>query len=59
MTTWPEVNASPAAETFAFELHDTQLQLGPIFQWGFKRDADRIVSIDSDQARGMNPEILT
>ena len=45
MTTWPEVGASPAAETFAFELHDTQLQLGPIFQRGFKRDADRIVTI--------------
>jgi len=28
-------------------------------QRGFKRDADRIVTIDSDQARGMNPEILT
>jgi hypothetical protein len=45
VTTWPEVGASSAAETFAFELHDTQLQLGPIFQRGFKRDADRIVTI--------------
>ena len=53
VTTWPEVGASPAAETFAFELHDTHLQLGPIFQRGFKRDADRIVTIDLDQARGL------
>ena len=59
MTTWPEVGASPGRRPFAFELHDTQLQLGPIFQQGFRRDAVRIVSIDSDQARGMNPEILT
>ena len=58
VTTWPEVGASLAAETFAFELHDTQWQLGPIFQRGFKRDADRIVTIDSDQARGMNPKIF-
>ena len=51
MTTWPEVGASPAAETLAFELHDTQLQLGPIFQRGFKRDADRIVTIDLDPCK--------
>ena len=58
MTTWPEVGASLAAETFAFELPLGIMQLGPIFQRGFKRDADRIVTIDSDQARGMNPKIL-
>ena len=52
MTTWPEVGASPAAETVRVRAAP------PIFQRGFKRDADRIVTIDSDQARGMNPEIL-
>jgi hypothetical protein len=34
VTTSLEVGASPAAEPFAFELHDTQLQLGPRFQQG-------------------------
>ena len=58
VTTWPEVGASRRRRPFGFELHEIQLHLGPIFQRGFKRDADRIVTIDSDQARGMKPQNL-
>jgi hypothetical protein len=43
VTTWPEVGASPVAETFALELNHTQSRLGPYFGGasGARRGQDR------------------